>query len=156
MWVEEEKSQKIFFSSSLCGRFLPEGLNTFLHWLKRQTGLKTTTLDEELHSRFVSHHSTNSSYYCYCGETENLLIPTSISHQGSEQLQSHLKAIDCGFKSRTRRASFTAKRNNLYRPAVRHEAWTDQVQELSLYVSNGDLNTRHTCMCTCIVKTRPC
>lgn len=46
--------------------------------------------------------STNSSYYCYCGETENLLIPISISHQGSEQLQSHLKAIDCGFKSKAR------------------------------------------------------
>lgn len=90
---------------------------------------------------FVSHPSTNSSYYCYCGETENLLIPISISHQGSEQVQSHLKAIDCGFKSQARRASFTASWNNLCWATVRGEAWTQS--KSSGVVISGDLNARY-------------
>lgn len=61
---------------------------------------------------FVSHLSTNSSYYCYCGETENLLIQYPFLTRD----QNHLKAIDCGFKSQARRASFTASWNNLYWP----------------------------------------
>lgn len=67
----------------------------------------------------VSHLCTNSCYYCYCGGTENLLIPISISHQGSEPLQSHLKAIDCGFESQAWWASFTASLKNFCCPAVR-------------------------------------
>lgn len=93
---------------------------------------------------FASHLSTNSSYYCYCGETENLLIPISISHQGSAQLQSHLKAIDCGFKSQAWPASFTASWNDLWSPAVRGEAVQSRSPgTVSLSSIGGDLNVRN-------------
>lgn len=72
-------------------------------------------------SAFVSRLSTNSSYYYCCGETEKLLISISVSHQGSAQLQSHLKAIDCGFKRQMKWASFTSRWNDLYWSEVRVE-----------------------------------
>lgn len=52
-------------------------------------------------------HSHLSTYSLLLWESENLSIPISISHQGSEQLQSHFKAIDCGFKRWAQGASFT-------------------------------------------------
>lgn len=44
---------------------------------------------------FLYHPSTplNSSHYYFYGVAGNLLIPISISHQGSEQLQSHLELL---------------------------------------------------------------
>lgn len=74
----------------------------------------------------VSYLSSNSSYYCYAAETENLLILISISHQGSEQLQSHLKAIDCGFRS-----SMSLIYSKLQKPLLTSsQRWSPKEQEV--------------------------
>lgn len=91
-------------------------------WAKSSSrGLKAQHAERGPLQTLVCRLSTNSSYYYYCGETEKLLIPISISHQGSAQLQSHLKAIDCGFKRQMKWASFTSRWNDLYWSEIRGE-----------------------------------
>lgn len=111
-------------------------------WAKSSSRrLKAQHAERGTPQTFVSRLSTNSSYYYCCGETEKLLIPISISHQGSAQLQSHLKAIDCGFKRQMKWASFTSRWNDLYWSEVRVET----VKSTSPGVGVSLWKKRHLC-----------
>lgn len=97
-----------------------------------------------LDKALVYHPSTNSSYYCYCAETEKLLIPISISHQGPAQLQSHLKLLIAAWRAGPDEPHLQLARSTSADHKSEVRSSRAQVQVLSAQtVISGDLSARY-------------